>query len=100
MKIIALAAALTIGTAAAATPVDHHMQDNPTPPPPGQNLDADNLAGYQPAQPPLSGPVTPGTQVIFRPAMSPDQAYPPPQPLDSYPICEAGQYDDCRQPGN
>ena len=55
--------------------------------------------GYQPAGPALSAPAAPGQQVIFRPAATPDQAYPAPPPMDSYPVCKKGQFDKCRNPG-
>lgn len=55
--------------------------------------------GYQPAQPPMAAPPAPGAQVIFKQAPSPEQAYPAPAPLKSYPICKKGQYDQCRQRG-
>lgn len=55
--------------------------------------------GYQPSTPALSGTPQPGARVIFRAAPSPDVAYPAPQPLESYPVCRAGQTDKCRNPG-
>ncbi|WP_343525108.1 hypothetical protein [Sphingomonas sp.] len=55
--------------------------------------------GYQPAQPPMASPPAPGAPVIFKQAPSPEQAYPAPAPLKSYPICKKGQYDQCRQRG-
>ncbi|OYY89506.1 MAG: hypothetical protein B7Y45_11655 [Sphingomonas sp. 28-66-16] len=60
----------------------------------------DPIGGYQPAHPALSGPVTPGTRIIYQQAPSPDQAYPAPPPLDHYPICKRGQYDHCRDPNS
>ncbi|MGR6330085.1 hypothetical protein ACU5AX_13545 [Sphingomonas sp. XXL09] len=53
--------------------------------------------GYQPSGSALSGPATPGAPVTFRPAPTPDQAYPAPAPKAEYPVCKAGQYDGCRQ---
>ncbi len=55
--------------------------------------------GYQPAQPPMAAPPAPGAPVIFKQAPTPEQAYPAPAPLKSYPICKKGQYDQCRQRG-
>ena len=55
--------------------------------------------GYQPATPPLSGQPAPGQQVTFQAGKSPNEAYPAPAPLKSYPICKKGQTDKCRQRG-
>ncbi|WP_312487082.1 hypothetical protein [Sphingomonas sp.] len=55
--------------------------------------------GYQPAQPAMAGMPQPGAPVVFKQAPSPEQAYPAPQPLKSYPICKKGQFDQCRQRG-
>lgn len=55
--------------------------------------------GYQPAQPPMAAPPQPGAPIVFKQAPSPEQAYPAPAPLKSYPICKKGQYDQCRQRG-
>jgi hypothetical protein len=54
--------------------------------------------GYQPANSPLSGPVTPTTRVVFVPqALTPGEAYPAPAPLKVYPACKPGREDNCRQ---
>lgn len=82
------------GPAKAAAP----MERAKTRPRAGQDTTADSL-GYQPSQPPMSGPMVPGATVRFQPSMSPDQAFPPPAPLASYPICKRGQYDKCMQRG-
>ncbi|WP_174280504.1 hypothetical protein [Sphingomonas bacterium] len=58
---------------------------------------ADPAGGYQPAPSPSSGPPPAGATVTFQPTQSPDQAYPAPAPLAKYPVCKAGQYDDCLQ---
>jgi hypothetical protein len=55
--------------------------------------------GYQPSGSPLSGPVTPGVTPTFQQAPSPDQAYPAPPPMASYPMCKPGQTDHCMQSG-
>jgi hypothetical protein len=98
MKLLFLTAAAVIALPAAAqtttsdqTTTDQTMTD-PTPAqdPPG---------GYMPPAPPLSGPVTPGTDVIFKASAPPSQAFPAPPPMDEYPICKPGQFDDCRQRG-
>ncbi|WP_188054585.1 hypothetical protein [Sphingosinithalassobacter sp. CS137] len=101
MKLIALAAAFALAAPAAAQTAPMN-QDVPKQQP-GSNtapqpLDAENMAGYMPTTPLYSGPVTPQTRVIFRPStMTPDQAFPPPQPLASYPPCGPNQYDNCMQ---
>jgi hypothetical protein len=59
----------------------------------------DPKGGYMPSTPALSGQATAGAQVQVMPSMSPSQAFPPPAPLASYPICKKGQYDNCRQRG-
>ena len=38
----------------------------------------DPVGGYQPSQPALSGPLTPGVKPTFVQAPPPDQAFPPP----------------------
>ncbi|TPG12099.1 hypothetical protein [Sphingomonas oligophenolica] len=55
--------------------------------------------GYQPSAPAMSGTMTPGVTPVYRPAPTPDQAYPAPAPLAKYPLCKKGQYDKCMQPG-
>jgi len=60
---------------------------------------AEQAGGYMPATPPMSQPATPGANVTFQPSVSPDQAFPPPPPLDHYPICKRGQTDKCMEPG-
>ncbi|CAN5734189.1 hypothetical protein BH11PSE6_BH11PSE6_22670 [soil metagenome] len=59
----------------------------------------DPVGGYQPSQPALSGPLTPGVKPTFVQAPPPDQAFPPPPPLAKYPICKRGQFDKCMQRG-
>ncbi|NML06308.1 hypothetical protein [Sphingomonas sp. G-3-2-10] len=94
MKLIALAAASFV---AFATPA--MAQTAPDEPPNVQTVD-DPKGGYQPAAPLFSTPPTPGAQVIFVPStQTPAQAYPPPPPQATYPICKRGQYDNCRQRG-
>lgn len=54
--------------------------------------------GYEPAQSPLSGPVRPGTRIVFHPQpLTPAEAYPAPAP-GRYPRCTARRTDACRQP--
>jgi hypothetical protein len=83
MKLILLAAL------AAATPVvAQDMPAQTTTPQP-------SAGGYQPAQPAMTGPLTPGVKPVYVQAPSPDQAYPAPPPLAYYPICKRGQFDKC-----
>jgi len=128
MKLILMAAAIALGGGAAVaqdSPAQQAPAQNPpaaqapaeTPPPsqetPGANAAAeapppaaapaagspDPAGGYQPTAPALNGTPQPGQQVIVNPSPSPSTAFPPPAPLDHYPICKKGQYDDCRQRG-
>lgn len=59
---------------------------------------ADPAGGYAPMTS-GSGPAQPGATVVFQQAPSPSQAFPPPPPMKSYPICKKGQYDNCMQRG-
>jgi hypothetical protein len=104
MKLLALAAALAMtGTAAIA----QDTQTAPAPAAPAQTTtpapataSEDPVGGYQPATPPLSTQPQPGQQVIFQAnPQTPTQAFPPPPPLDKYPLCKKGQTDNCRQRG-
>lgn len=95
MKLIAIAAASFVAFAAAPA----MAQTQPDEPPNVQTVD-DPKGGYQPTTPLFSGTPQPGQTVIFVPnSQTPTQAYPPPAPLASYPICKRGQYDNCRQRG-
>lgn len=99
MKLIALAAALAMtGTAAIAQDTTAPAEPMATTTTTGQTMD-DPVGGYQPAGPALSGPAAPGQTIIVQPSKTPTEAYPPPAPLQSYPICKKGQYDNCRQRG-
>lgn len=101
-----------------ATPTDPAMQADPamqtdpamaTPPPQstdtmsapmaGQPMGGMTAGGYQPSVPATTGPAQPGAVVRFQAAPSPDQAYPAPAPLASYPVCRRGQFDKCRNAG-
>lgn len=97
MKLIALAAALAMtGTAAIAQDTTAPAE---APAPSAAPAGETPAGGYQPSTPALSGQPAPGQQVIFQAAKSPAEAYPPPAPMESYPICKKGQYDKCRQRG-
>ena len=61
--------------------------------------DTDPAGGYQPSAPAMQGGMQPGATVRFQAAPPVSQAYPAPAPLQSYPICKRGQYDNCRQRG-
>ena len=109
MKLIALAAALAFGGTAIAhdmpqqsttttTTTTTTSADSST----GVQTVDDPKGGYAPAGPLFStGTVPPpGAQVTFVPsAQTPTQAFPPPPPLDHYPVCKRGQFDNCRQRG-
>ncbi|TPG43460.1 hypothetical protein EAH79_06770 [Sphingomonas koreensis] len=64
-------------------------------PAPAPAMAGDPAGGYAPSTPPMSGPATPGANVVFQPSASPSQAFPPPAPLASYPTCKRGQTDKC-----
>lgn len=66
----------------------------------GDSSMTDPAGGYQPSQPAISGTAQPGQTVRYQPAQSPDQAYPAPAPMASYPVCKKGQYDNCREGGS
>jgi hypothetical protein len=52
----------------------------------------DPVGGYAP---PPAPPAPPGANI--QPGLTPDQAFPPPAPLASYPVCKKGQFDNCIQ---
>lgn len=93
MKLIALSAALVLGSGAA------FAQTAPTPQPSAAEGDMTPVGGLQPATPPMASPPPPGAKIIFQPAPPPNVAFPPPAPLAEYPLCKKGQYDKCRQRG-
>lgn len=107
MKLLALAAALAMtGSAAFAqdtqttTPPQDTTTTAPSATAPAAQGPDDPVGGYQPSTPPLSGQPQPGQKVIFRPnPQTPTEAFPPPPPLQEYPICKKGQTDNCRQRG-
>ena len=85
-------------TAAGAPQGDPSMQNPPPAAPTDPNMPAP-AGGYQPSTMGAGGPAQPGAQVVFQPAPSPSQAFPPPPPMAKYPICKKGQYDKCMQRG-
>ncbi len=98
MKLVVLAAALAMTGAAHAHPAQTSAQKAESP----SNDGAEKLGGYAPTTPLFSSgsPPAPGTPVTFVPStLTPTQAFPPPAPKDSYPICKRGQFDGCRQRG-
>ncbi|MBR0553970.1 hypothetical protein [Stakelama marina] len=103
MKLIALAAALTMSAPAFAqtppqsNPPQVSADDQSTQP--GAIQYTESAGGYQPANPPMTATPTAGQPVVFKPAPQPSEAFPPPPPKASYPICKPGQYDGCRQRG-
>lgn len=94
MKLIVLAAALSLAGAAHAQQTSAQKAQSPT------NNEASKLGGYAPSTPLFSGTPTPGAPVVFVPnPQTATEAFPPPPPKPSYPICKRGQFDGCRQPG-
>ncbi|WP_375287701.1 hypothetical protein [Sphingomonas sp.] len=67
--------------------------------PAGDPSAADPAGGYQPSAPPMQGTPQAGQTVTFQQAPSPSQAFPAPAPMQNYPICKKGQYDNCMQRG-
>lgn len=65
----------------------------------GDSSATDPAGGYQPSAPPIQGTPAPGATVRFQAAADPNTAYPPPPPMDKYPVCKKGQYDNCIQRG-
>lgn len=115
MKLILLAATAMFAapvmaqTTPAPAPADQTMTapapaDAAPPPPPAQatmppaETTGSPAGGYAPTGPAITGG-TPGSNLppVFRPAPTPDQAFPPPPAQESYPICKKGQYDGCMQ---
>jgi hypothetical protein len=101
-------ATTTPGTQDQSTTADQSMSTTTSATTPDQSMSttgsadataAEQAGGYQPATPPMSGTAEPGATVVFQPSVSPSQAFPPPPPLDHYPICKSGQTDGCMQRG-
>lgn len=82
-----------------ATPpaADGTMTTQTAPTPPMTTQGGTPVGGYQPSGSALSGPAQPGVTPTFQQAQTPDQAYPAPAPLASYPKCKPGQFDQCMQ---
>lgn len=81
-----------------AAPADQSMQSGAMTT--GGSTMGDPAGGYQPSRPAISGTAQPGQTVQYQAAPSPDQAYPAPAPMASYPVCKKGQYDNCREGGS
>lgn len=65
----------------------------------GMSGSGDPAGGYQPSTPPMQGTPAPGATVRFQAAPDPNTAFPPPAPMQNYPVCKKGQYDKCIQRG-
>lgn len=88
MKLIALAAALTLASPALA-------QTTQT-----MAATADQPGGYAPATMWVNGKPQPGDKVVFEPnKLTPSEAFPPPPAREHYPVCKHGQTDECVQRG-
>ena len=85
-------------TATPPAPTDGTMTTQTAPAMP-TTTGGDPVGGYQPSGQALSAPLAPGQTATFQPAQSPDQAFPAPAPLTTYPVCKAGQFDKCIQRG-
>lgn len=96
MKLIALAAALTLASPALA----QSTQTTPATADAGTNPTATQLGGYAPPTMWPDGQPKPGDKVVFVPSkLTPSEAFPPPPAQDHYPICKRGQTDGCMQRG-
>lgn len=96
MKLLALAAAAFAMTGTAALAQDTQASPAPTAP----VATADPVGGYQPSTPAIQGDTSGGQKPVFQAnPLTPTQAFPPPPPLDKYPLCKKGQTDNCRQRG-
>lgn len=88
MKLIALAAALTLASPALAQTTSATMTNVSQP------------GGYAPATMWVNGAPQPGDKVVFQPStLTPSEAFPPPAPRAHYPVCKKGQTDECIQRG-
>ncbi|NIJ19367.1 hypothetical protein FHS95_001036 [Sphingomonas naasensis] len=105
MKLIILAAALAASGTAIAQEMPQQSTTTTTTTTETRGTTGAGMAaedpkgGYMPSAPAPSGTPMPGQPVIFVPSPSPSEAYPAPAPLDHYPICKRGQFDNCRQRG-
>lgn len=104
MKLIALTALLLASGAATAQEMPQTTTTTTTTTTTGTTgvgavPDEDPRGGYMPSTPALSGTPTPGAQIIVVPSRSASEAYPAPAPLQHYPLCKRGQFDNCRQRG-
>ena len=82
---------------APAAPADSSMPA--TMPAPTTGSGGESAGGYQPAGPATNGTPAPGATVRFQQAPDPATAFPPPAPMDKYPMCKKGQTDHCMQRG-
>lgn len=103
MKLLALTAALAL---AGGTALAQDTQTAPAPTAPAAPATStapaaeDPVGGYQPSTPAVQGDTSSGQKPIFQAnPLTPTQAFPPPPPLDKYPLCKKGQTDNCRQRG-
>ena len=89
MKLIALAAALTLASPALANTAPATMTAVSQP------------GGYAPATMWVNGAPQPGDKIVFQPsALTPSEAFPPPAQRAQYPVCQKGQTDECVQRGS
>jgi hypothetical protein len=104
MKLIACAAALALcglgGAAMAqqqtAEPTDANATATTTT---TTTVATDDPVGGYASTPVITGTPVPGQPMTIMPSPSPSEAFPPPAPLDHYPICKRGQFDNCMQRG-
>jgi hypothetical protein len=100
MKLLAVAAAAAAFVMTGGTALAQDTQAAPAPAAPEAAPAPDPVGGYQPSTPAIQGDTSSGQKPIFQPnPQTPTQAFPPPPPLQKYPLCKKGQTDNCRQRG-
>lgn len=96
MKLRVLAASF----AAIAMTCTAALAQDPQPAPAATTAVEDPVGGYQPSTPAIQGDRSSGQKPVFQAnPLTPTQAFPPPPPLEKYPLCKKGQTDNCRQRG-
>jgi len=94
LRVLAASAAAIAMTCTAA------LAQDPQPAPAATTAAEDPVGGYQPSTPAIQGDTSSGQKPVFQAnPLTPTQAFPPPPPLEKYPLCKKGQTDNCRQRG-
>lgn len=100
MKLLAVAAAAAALAMTSGSALAQDTQAAPAASAPEAAPAPDPIGGYQPSTPAIQGDTSSGQKPVFQPnPQTPSQAFPPPPPLQKYPLCKKGQTDNCRQRG-